>query len=139
MSYQLNFKLRYQFQTTESGITLPFSLTIGGLTVEGKGKLDTGSECRFFQRERAEGLGLEVEAGLPLKMATLAGSLTAYGHRVVIEVLDLAFESTVYFASVYGVPRNLLGRRGWLEHLHLGLKMDEEAIYLNPIYPTENL
>ncbi|MFN7946882.1 MAG: hypothetical protein U0Z53_16140 [Blastocatellia bacterium] len=139
MSYQLNFDLRYKFQTTETGITIPFSLTVGELTVEGKGKLDTGSEVCFFQRELAQGLGLDVESGDPLRLGTMAGTLTGYGHRVIIQVLDLAFESTVYFTSAYGAPRNLPGRRGWLDNLHLALTMDDEMLYLNPAYSQENL
>lgn len=139
MAYQLGFTIKYRYSATSAGISIPVAVTVGEQTTEVIAKLDTGAEFCFFQREVAEDVGLEVESGTPLKLTTLAGSLTAYGHRVKLHTLELAFESEVYFAAVYGMPRNLLGRRGWLEHLHLGLTMDEEAIYLNSIYPTENL
>jgi len=139
MSYQLDFKIKYRYQNAPAGIAIPVSLTVGDLSTEVNAKLDTGAEFCFFQREIAEDLGLDVESGDLLRMATLVGSLTAYGHRVKLHTLGLAFESEVFFAAVYGMPRNLLGRRGWLEHLHLALMMDDETIYFNSIYPTENL
>lgn len=139
MSHQLSFAIRHHFTTTDTGITIPVTLMLSGLKVTGPAKVDTGSEWCLLQREMADELQIEVMDGIPIRMGTLLGTFTAYAHTVELQTLGLSFESTVLFTTAYGAPRNILGRRGWLEHLHLGLTMDEEAIYLNSIYPTENL
>lgn len=96
----------------------------------GYGKVDTGAEFCLFQRDYADELGLDIESGRAIRLSTLTGSFVAYGHRVVIQTFDLAFESTVYFAEFYGLNRNILGRNGWMEHLDLGLSIRRSEIYL---------
>ncbi len=125
MSYQLDFQIKHRFKLTEVGITIPVGLAAGDRSLVCDAKVDTGAEFCFFQRELADRLNLDVESGMTVKINTLTGSLTAYGHRLTLHTLGLAFESTLLFNSAYGTTRNLLGRRGWLEHLHLGLTMDQ--------------
>lgn len=130
MSYQLNFTDKHRYETTEVGITIPFSLKAGDIIVEGYRKVDTGAEFCLFQREHADEMGLDVESGRAIRLSTLSGSLEAFGHRLLIQTFDLAFESTLYFAGFYGLNRNILGRKGWLEHLDFGLTMRSNTIYL---------
>ena len=137
MAYQLNFTVRYKYNSAEVGITIPVALKTGNLIAEVEAKLDTGAEPCIFQREIADLLGLELAAGIPLRMGSLAGTLPTFGHRVVIQAFDFSFESTVYFAAIYGLPRNLLGRRGFLEHLDFGLTLSSDTAYFNSIYPPE--
>lgn len=134
MSFQLDFTVKYRYPSTAVGVAIPVALVHGEIVVDAEAKIDTGSQYCIFRREVAEELGLEVNDGLPLKFSSLAGTLTAYGHRVIIQFLDLAFEATVFFADDYGLTRNLLGRVGWLEHLHLGLTEAENTLYLSSIY-----
>jgi hypothetical protein len=65
-------------------------------------------------------------------METLAGSLTAYGHSVTLYTLGLEFDSVVYFAAGPGLPRNLLGREGWLQKVRLAVVDYDAALYLSP-------
>jgi hypothetical protein len=139
MTYQLNFPIRYRFKTTEVGITIPFSLKQGEWRVSGEAKVDTGSEFCFFQRELADRLRIDVEDGFPIRLSTLTGGLTAYAHTVELDTLGIRFESLVLFTSAYGTTRNILGRQGWLEHLHLALTMNDETVYLDSAYSQDTL
>jgi hypothetical protein len=128
--HQLDFSYRYSFTRTKSGLTIPVSLSRGALIEKTEAKIDTGSEYCLFRREIGEALEIEIESGLPRTFSTLTGSLDAYGHEVTLQSFDLAFQSFVYFAKEYGLPRNLLGSVGWLRNLRFGLVDYEEVLYL---------
>jgi hypothetical protein len=100
----------------------------------GEARVDPGGEYCIFQRELADELGIDVLEGPPVRISTLAGGFTAYAHTVVLTTFGIHFESTVLFMAGFGVPRNILGRIGWLNALHLGLTMDDEMIYLKPTH-----
>jgi hypothetical protein len=44
---------------------------------------------------------------------------------------ELIFQSTVYCAKHPGLPRNLLGRRGWLRNLRLAIIDYDNLLYLS--------
>ena len=117
MLHQLNYRIRHVCQTSKGGISVPVVLAAGGLSVECDARIDTGSEYCLFQRRLADALELDLENGHQMQMETLAGLFTAYGHAVTLQTFDLAFDVMVYFAADYGVPRNLLGRHGWLQQI----------------------
>lgn len=131
MLHQLNYRIRQVYQTSKGGISIPVVLTAGSLFVEGDAKIDTGSEYCLFQRRLADALELDLENGHQIQMETLAGIFTAYGHEVTLQTFDLAFDALVYFAADYGIPRNLLGRNGWLQQVRLGLNDYDETLYLS--------
>ena len=86
----------------------------------------------MFQREIAETLQIDVESGHRLELSTLtSGGLIAYGHSVTLYTLDLEFDSTVYFAKDHYLPRNLLGRDGWLQKVRLAVVDYDAELYLN--------
>lgn len=134
MSYELVFDIKHRFKMTDPGITIPVTLAADGYSVVSDAKVDMGAERCLFQRELADRLNLDLESGVFAKFGTLAGPVPAYGHRITIETLGISFESLIFFHVAYGVPRNLLGIGGWLEHLHLAVTMDDETIYLKSIY-----
>jgi hypothetical protein len=59
------------------------------------------------------------------------GSFDAYGHTVTLETLRYSFDVTVYFAAHEGFRRNVLGRRGWLDQVQLGIVEYEGKLYLS--------
>ncbi len=134
MPYQLDFPIQYHFESNKTGILIPCLLTRNGCRVTLEAKVDPGSEYCLFRREIAESLQIEVEDGVPVPLSTLAGSLIGLAHTVVLNTFDLQFESTVLFNPARNAGRNILGRVGWLNNLHLGLTMDDEMIYLAPAY-----
>jgi hypothetical protein len=79
-----------------------------------------------------EKLGLDVEFGIPQPMGSLTGTLDTFGHEITIQTFDLAFQSIIYFAKYPGLPRNLLGRIGWLRYLRLAIIDYESKIFLSP-------
>lgn len=74
---------------------------------------------------------LEVETGEPLRLSTVTGSFDAYGHALTLETLGYSFDVTVYFAAHEAFTRNVLGRRGWLDQVRLGLVEYEGKLFLS--------
>ncbi len=136
MSLQLGYDLLHEYDPGKSGITLEALLRSGTLTQRLWAKVDTGSSYCVFQREIGEALGLDIESGLEEWIGTQTGSMRVFGHEVTLETLWVSFHSMVYFAAHYGLPRNVLGRFGWLQRLKFGLVDYEAKLYLG-LYSQE--
>ncbi len=135
MSHSFQFEVEHSYYSRQDGIWIPAFLTVDSRTVECEAKVDTGAAFCLFQRELAEQLGLQVETGHLLPLQTLNSNFKAYGHEVQLSTLGLAFHVTVYFAEDYGLPRNLLGRNGWLQQVKLAVVDYEETLYLSAYEP----
>ncbi len=48
-----------------------------------------------------------------------------------LHTIGADFESIVYFAANPGLPRNLLGREGWLQKVMLAVIDYDAAVYLS--------
>ena len=59
------------------------------------------------------------------------GSFLTFGHPVVLSIIDISFEITVYFAEAISFSRNMLGQQSWLDRLRLGLVDYEGKLYLS--------
>lgn len=138
MAYQLEFTQKYQYVAALTVINLPVKLQCASGEFEVDAKVDTGAEYCIFAREVGEELGLNITSGEPLTVGSLTGgSLSIYGHAVSLIALDLKIDTTVYFCEKYEVPRNLLGRRGWLEYFQIGLIEYTQELYLSLLYSSE--
>ena len=131
MPETIEFDVVHEYSLFEVGITLKTILRNGDLSVYFDAKIDTGSTFCIFSRHHGEGLGLEIESGIPVNIGTATGSFPAYGHRVEMEVLGLKFDSTVYFAEGDYFDRDVLGRIGWLDRVKLGLVEREGKLFLS--------
>ena len=120
MAHLISYRQVIDYPTNEAGITLLVSLAYGQQLLSVEAKLDTGAAYCLFERRYAQRLGIEVESGHPLRMATLTGSFLAYGHELTLWVLDHPFELMVYFAADENIHRNLLGRN-WVRLTRLGV------------------
>ena len=127
----LEFATLHNYGREKDRIEVPVTLRFGEESVSFPAQLDTGAAYCVFERTYAEVLGLSVELGTPLRFTTAMGSFDAYGHTLTLETLGYSFDSTVYFAAHEGFRRNVLGRRGWIDHLRLGLVEYESKLYLN--------
>lgn len=127
----LEFETLHNYGTAKDRIEVPVTLRSGQDSVSFPAQLDTGASFCVFERTYAEILGLSIESGAPLRFTTAMGSFDAYGHTLSLETLGYAFDSLVYFATHEGFRRNVLGRRGWIDHLRLGLIEYESKLYLH--------
>jgi hypothetical protein len=84
-------------------------------------RIDTGSSNCIFARSVGEELGLDIESGLRLLVGTVTGNFVAYLHEVDLSLASFEFSGLVGFAADQGFRRNVLGRRGFIEQLTLGL------------------
>ena len=130
MTHRLSFAIAHDYSADEA-IRLPVTLRSGGEEVRADAFVDTGATYCVFRREVAASLGIDVEAGAPLRVGTVTGGFDAYGHAVNLETLGYSFEVMVYFAAHEGLPRNVLGRRGWLDQVRLGLVDHDGRLYLS--------
>jgi hypothetical protein len=129
VTHQLTFASAHDYGT--DAIIIPVILRLGNAASRTDAYLDTGATFCVFKRSLAEPLGLEVEAGESLRLSTVTGSFDAYGHSLTLETLGYSFDVTVYFAAHEGFTRNVLGRRGWLDQVRLGLVEYESKLYLS--------
>jgi predicted aspartyl protease len=93
--------------------------------------VDTGAEYCLFDRGIADALGIDVESGMPLSLATVNGEFEAYGHELTLTVFDIEVDAVVYFFESPVMTRNVLGRNGWLNRVRLGLVDHDALIYLS--------
>jgi aspartyl protease len=129
VTHQLTFASVHDYGT--DAIIIPVILRLGNAASRTDAYLDTGATFCVFKRSLAEPLGLEVETGEPLRLSTVTGSFDAYGHALTLETLGYSFNVAVYFAAHEAFTRNVLGRRGWLDQVRLGLVEYESKLYLS--------
>lgn len=131
MNTTLIFTETLSYVDHPAGIVIPVILGYQGNTTQEEAKVDTGAEVCFFKHEIGVRFGISVEQGTPIALNTLAGSLEGFGHEITLQVGELSFESLVYFAKYPGLPRNILGRRGWLRNLKLAVVDYDNLLYLS--------
>lgn len=129
MSHQLTFSSVYNYGT--EAVIVPVELRFADKTVRADAYIDTGAQFCVFKRELATALDIDVESGTPLRFSTVTGGFDAYGHMVTINTFDYSFDVTIYFAALEAFRRNVLGRRGWLDQVQLGLVEYESTLYLH--------
>ncbi len=128
----IEFTTIHTYKPDVEGISLPVVLKSGGEMVKLPASVDTGASNCLFERKHAELLNLDLEAGDRKTFRTATGRVDAFGHLVTMEVLNLRFESVVYFFADELINRNLLGRVGWLDRIRLGLIDYDGELYLAP-------
>jgi len=64
-------------------------------------------------------------------MISLTGTLDTFGHEITLQTFDVALQSVIYFAKYPGLPRNLLGRIGWMRHFAIAIVDYESQLHLS--------
>jgi hypothetical protein len=95
-------------------------------------KLDTGAAHCIFERNYAEMLGVDVDAGRLQRFRTVAGAFAAYQHEVTIQTLGVEFSAVVFFAQDSTFNRNFLGRSGWLDRLRIAIVDYDRLLFVSP-------
>ncbi len=108
------------------------TLRSGAAAVDILAQVDTGASNCLFRREHGEVLKLQIEDGDPRTFSTAIGPVETFGHLVSIKVLDIEFESIVYFFADERINKNLLGRVGGLDRVRFGLVDHDQELYLAP-------
>lgn len=131
--YQLSFDHQYSYHPAASGIEVPVSLSVVGNTIEVVTKVDTGATSCIFAHEVGVALGLDLESGQIERFGIPnGGSFTAYGHSIQMRCFGVRMDALVYFAADPAFRRNVLGRRGWLEHVRIAFVDYERLLFLAP-------
>ena len=131
MSYQLSFTELVNYDAGQPSITVPVTLSVSQARVDCDAKVDTGSSDCIFARYLGEELGLDIENGLRLLVGTVTGTFVAYLHEVNLSLASFEFSVLVGLAQDKEFRRNVLGRRGFIEQMTLGLVDYEGKLYLS--------
>ena len=127
--HQLSFNTRYRFDDRQDGITVPVLLRTAHRSVDLLAKIDSGADCCLFQRDYAAALSINVSAGERTAFRTVTGPFEAFGHELTLEVLGLQLSSLIYCYADPEIAKNVLGRRGFLNLLRLGLVEHDSTLY----------
>lgn len=127
---QLTFEYEHHYPDDEEGISISINLVNGDQIFRVDAKVDPGVSVCLFSHEVGVKLGIPIEQGIPIRLGGMTGTLEAYGHEVILQTGDIAFQSLVYFAKYPGLQRNLFGRSGWLRNLKLGVIDYDNLLYL---------
>jgi hypothetical protein len=130
VSYQLHFTELVNYDAGQPSITVPVTLSVRQARVHCGAKVDTGSSNCIFARNLGEELGLDIESGLRLLVGTVTGNFVVYLHEVNVSLASFEFSGLVGFAEDNEFRRNVLGRRGFIEQMTLGLVDYEGKFYL---------
>lgn len=131
MPYKIEFEKLVNFDTDKTGISLNVELRLNSESVIFEAKIDTGASFCIFAREYGEKLGLQIEAGFLRHFNTTTGSFRAYSHGVTLVAEDFEFDSQVFFAADKSFQTNVLGRRGWLDRMIIGINDYDGKLYLS--------
>src|SRR5262249_43820451 len=130
MAYEIRFNFRQHYSHSPLGIEIPVVLEAGGRKDRTLAKVDTGASFCIFKREHGEALGLDLTTGVPEQVHVATGdSFLTYGHTVSLHALGCALDVIIYFADDIRVRRNVLGRRGWLDVIRLGIIDYDRVLY----------
>ena len=130
MPFELTFSESIPYPDNDGGIPLYVVLSRAGLRATAEAVVDSGGSVCLFSREIGVSLGLDIETGIPKRLDSLGGPIDSFGHEVTLETAGLTFQSIVYFAKYPNLPRNILGRQGWLRNIKLGIVDYENMMYL---------
>jgi hypothetical protein len=130
MTHNLAFSQLIEYDAGQTGIIVPIALKLVGKTVVLEAKIDTGATNCIFARQIGEELGLDIESGLPKRIATATGSFLTYEHAITMSILDFDFDLLACFAADNTFQKNVLGRYGFLMQIQLGLIDYEGKLYL---------
>lgn len=131
MSWQLTFDRLLNYDAGQAGITIEVALRLLRDDVSCAAKLDTGSTFCIFARKVGEDLGLRIEDGIKQLVSTVTGTFVVYLHQVTLSIPGFELDALASFAADEAFQRNVLGRRGFLEQMILGMVDYEGQLYLS--------
>ena len=130
MAYEITYRYRMKYDTKVAGAVLPVVIAANGREQTDNAAIDNGSALCVFQRDIAERLGINVERGIEDHVNALGTTIRVYGHEVTLVLGELSLDLFVYFPAYQHIPRNLLGRQGFLQRFLVGLDDYEGFVYL---------
>jgi hypothetical protein len=131
MGHQLEFEKLIRYDAAQAGISLIVELHLGKDSTKFEAKIDTGSSFCIFERRYGEELGLKIDTGLRNRVGTATDSFWVFGHQVMLVIDEYQFDAMVYFAEDENFRRNVLGRRGAIENLQIGIVDYDGKLYLS--------
>jgi predicted aspartyl protease len=130
LPFLLGFSKAHQYAGPGDSITIPVLLRAGERRVVLDASLDTGASHCLFDRSIGEGLGLDVELGVPRIFTTANSRVQTFGHEVTINTLGIEVHSMAFFFADPAIEKNVLGRHGWLDRIRIGIVDHDQRLYV---------
>jgi len=131
MNHKLEFEKLIHYDAGKAGISVNVELRLGKDSIAFEAKIDTGASFCVFERRCGEEIGIEIETGLHNRVSTAIDSFRVFGHQITLIIENYEFDAMVYFAEDENFNRNVLGRRGGLENLRVGIIDYDGKLYLS--------
>jgi hypothetical protein len=131
VAYEIVYHYRFDYDLDDAVIALPVILSANARTEAVIACVDSGSTLCVFQREIADRLAIRVEDGIEDYVNAMGTIIRVYGHEVTLTLGGLALDLFIYFPDYQRIPRNLLGRQGFLRRLRFGIDDYEGFVYLS--------
>lgn len=131
MNHKLEFEKLIHYDAGKTGISVNVELRLGKDSIAFEAKIDTGASFCVFERRCGEEIGIEIETGLHNRVSTATDSFRVFGHQITLIIENYEFDAMVYFAEDENFNRNVLGRRGGLENLRVGIIDYDGKLYLS--------
>ena len=122
--------LKHSFtRMTRLASPFPCVLICGSKAIRISAKVDTGAAVCLFSHEDGLKLGLPVTQGMP---SCCRASVARWKLSVMKSLPDWypGFSKPRVLAQYPGLPRNILGRQGWLRNLRLAVIDYDNLLYL---------
>lgn len=104
MAHRLAVRQLHHYDPAAPGIPVPVTLRAGRESLSCWRTWTPSSTVCIFRRDHAEALGLPLELGVRQRIRTAAGAFETFGHSVSLSVLDMQFETLLYFAASPETP-----------------------------------
>lgn len=131
MGHDLRFEKLIRYDTGLAGIAVQVEMRVGSRIAKCDAKLDTGATFCLFERRIGESLGIDIESGNSKVIATVNSRFRVFGHYVTLNTEGFEFDSEVFFAEDADIRRNVLGRRGWLDQVIIGINDYDGKLYVS--------
>lgn len=133
--FRVSFEHEFQFRSVP-GLPQTYPALVVGLIGPGGQDdclaiFDTGASYSLFDGKRAKSIGLDLTSGTRINLSGLSGDISAWLHRVTLDIEGSKFECEVAFSEA-AIGRELLGRSGLFTRIRLALREGQSCFYFHP-------
>jgi hypothetical protein len=104
-----------------------------GKQIDTDALIDSGSNYSVFRPEFAQALGLPIERGRLTDFVGISADLSAYLHKIELQIFEKPFECEVAFTRKLHTSFNILGRVGFFDRHEITFKEKEKKVVITEI------
>ncbi len=90
---------------------IPFLIGLGKDWIPVSAMVDSGAAISIFNADVGRALGIDIASGRKMEISGISGKISAFVHKIKLNIAEKEFEAEVVFTDELEVPINILGRR----------------------------